>query len=118
MNSNILKNLPMELVNHILSFRPTHPTAQIMKPYINKVIENTDKFGDLFLIYVYDEYYMMFDRWRDIQKREWYMKDYIKYDGVNECIQCYTCNRKLHSAPYGCNKYCLKCHKNIYKHLI
>ena len=33
MNS-LFHNLPIELMNHILSFRPTHPTAKIIEPMI------------------------------------------------------------------------------------
>jgi hypothetical protein len=35
---NQLPILPMELINKILCFRPTHPTAVIIKPFIERYI--------------------------------------------------------------------------------
>ncbi len=120
MNSIILQNLPIELVNHILSFRPTHPTANIMKPVIASVFKNTKKCDDLYLIEEYDEYLMLYDRWKDIQKYENSKVYYVKFeenDNFNRFHHCYECGREMYISPYGsCYKLCYKCHKNIYKY--
>ena len=33
-------NMPLELINHILSFRPIHPTAKLIKQVYDKYMEH------------------------------------------------------------------------------
>jgi len=39
----IIMNLPVELINHILSYRPCHPVAQLIKTKIEEYYE--EEFG-------------------------------------------------------------------------
>ena len=45
------KYLPLELVNKIIIMRPTHPTVNILRKYVNK---NLDNYGTGNVIYCYD----------------------------------------------------------------
>jgi hypothetical protein len=46
-----LSNLPIELFNHIMSFRPTHPIAKMIKePCVKTCLEMCDYWNDLSMI--------------------------------------------------------------------
>ena len=40
-----MKKLPIEIINIILSFRPSHPVAKIMTPFINAYIPFVDRYA-------------------------------------------------------------------------
>ena len=44
-------NLPFELINHILTFRPTHPTAKLIKKIYNDYLDIGDDYADTILYY-------------------------------------------------------------------
>ncbi len=70
-----MRLLPIELINHILSYRETHPDAKLIKNYINgykKIVEDFNKCR-----YDIDYGYKNFERLhRDIRNYE--MK-YVHY---------------------------------------
>ena len=85
-------NLPFELINHILSFRPTHPTAHLIKSEVQRY-NNDDCYYTYESINPYDFSYThktkfsfdkyMFHRFEDEKDFEYTMK-MLKTDYMRE----------------------------------
>jgi hypothetical protein len=45
----LMKKLPIEIINIILSFRPRHPTAEVMKPFMNAYITYVNDYDYLYV---------------------------------------------------------------------
>ena len=41
----LMKKLPIEIINIIFSFRPSHPVAKIMTPFINAYYPFVDRYA-------------------------------------------------------------------------
>jgi hypothetical protein len=49
--TNMTQILPSELLNHILSFRPTHPTALLIRATHQEYLDNTEQRRSHFGLY-------------------------------------------------------------------